>query len=137
MKRINIVALLVVVAFLGAVLLAAAYGAARKRQRDEWTCLRNMLLLDSAVFNIAMRDRYYRGDIVPLDEVSNLVARGTEVHPGETAFTCPSGGHYVIPLVGGRTTCSKHGDLLAEYYKLLPPPRWKPTERPRPEVEKK
>jgi hypothetical protein len=137
MKRVDVVALFVVLAFLGVVLLAATYGVARKRHRDELACRNNMLVLDSAVFNIAMRDRYYRGDIVPLDEVSNLVARGTEVHPGETVFTCPSGGHYVIPPVGGRTTCSKHGDLLAEYYKQLPPAKWEPLERPKPGTEKK
>jgi hypothetical protein len=85
----------------------------KKAKEDE--CLNHLRLIDSAIFNVAMRDRLHRGEHVSSNLVAELVARTGETIPGQTVLTCPSGGHYILRPVAETPICSIHGDLLAKH----------------------
>jgi len=111
MKRIDLIAVIFAVIVIGGTSGCAIHS--RKAKEDK--CLSHLRMIDSAVYNVALRDRLHLGEIVSSNLVLELVARTGESSPGQTIFACPSGGHYVIRSIGETPVCSYHGDLLMKY----------------------
>ncbi len=68
-------------------------------------CFNNLNQIDSVVINVALANGYKRGTQIPPEKLTPYLLH-------DQLPVCPSGGHYSVPLVGGRPTCSYHGDLL-------------------------
>ena len=97
-------------------LAAAAFGlTSRVRQRRRMACLNNLRQIDGAIINVALERKYYRGDIIPEKQWTWCLKE-------DRIPACPSGGHYIIPAVGGSPACSYHGDPFAPGGELYGPP---------------
>ena len=99
------------------VVVAAAIFAVipRLRDRRRMECLNNLRQIDGAIINVALERKYYRGDTIPEQQWTWCLRDGR-------IPLCPSGGHYIIPAVGGRPACSYHGDPFAPGGELYGPP---------------
>lgn len=106
-KRIVVVSILVIVA--GALAISTWSPSRNRRIRQERSieCLNNLQQIDSAIIATAFEGGYRRGDSIPTSRIVACLKDGKMP-------SCPSGGNYVVPALGGHPTCSYHGDLLAE-----------------------
>jgi len=68
-------------------------------------CLANLKQIDGAIVSVSLENRLFVGDPAPLGRVA-------EVLKGGRLPNCPSGGQYVIGLIGDMPVCSYHGNLL-------------------------
>ncbi len=110
-KRLTVVSLLVIVSGALAILILVVLlnQGIRTEQRNE--CLNSLQQIDSALMATALERGYRNGDSIP-------TAQLVESLKDNKIPSCPSGGSYVIPPVGGHPTCTFHGDLLAREGKL-------------------
>jgi hypothetical protein len=67
-------------------------------------CVNNMRMIESATDQRAMEQGLSEGAAVDPEELKEYL-------PGETLPTCPAGGTYTLPPVGGEPECSEHGKL--------------------------
>lgn len=89
-------------------------------------CLNNLKIIHSVVISVALESRYYRGDAIPTNRLAGYLK-------DNRIPVCPSGGRYTIPLVGGHSVCSHHGDIFDQEGLLKGPPSFKESairERP-------
>lgn len=96
---ILIIALLLVVAL-------PSHLRARKQAQRLNECLTNQRIITAVIESCVLERGLYEGDTIspfPIDWF-----------PGQVLPKCPSGGEYVIPLVGQFPYCTYHGHLLDE-----------------------
>lgn len=67
-------------------------------------CVNNMRMIAIATDQRAMEQGLSEGAAVDPEELKEYL-------PGETLPTCPAGGTYTLPPVGGEPECSEHGKL--------------------------
>jgi hypothetical protein len=67
-------------------------------------CINNMRMISAATDQWAMEENAVEGAPVDPEGLKEYL-------PGETLPTCPAGGTYTIPPVGGEPECSVHGKL--------------------------
>jgi hypothetical protein len=94
---------------------AAGFGVSRVRHRHRMECMNNLRQIDGAIISVALERRYYRGDTIPEAQWTWSLKNGR-------IPACPSGGHYLIPHVGGYPACSFHGGPFAPGGELYGPP---------------
>jgi hypothetical protein len=95
--------------------VAVAVFGFKQRERQRMKCLNNLRQIDSVIINLAIENRYYRGDAIPVKQIAECLV-------GNRIPDCPAGGHYTIPPVGGHPVCSHHGDVFAQEGLLNGPP---------------
>ncbi len=105
---------LVTRASLTMVVAALSVGCVQERAQHRAECLGNLRQIQSAVINLAYERGYYRGDIIPESEIAKVV--------GRARLICPSGGRYLIPVVGENPSCSVHGAPFAPGGEFFGPP---------------
>jgi len=89
------------------VAIAVPSFAKARKQSQRNACVNNLRILDAAISQGAMADGYSDGQNYPVEKF-------TQYMKGRTLPKCPSGGHYNIPPVGKRPTCSFHGGIAEE-----------------------
>ena len=99
-------ALLVVLAILVVILIVAVALSAFFKKREQDACHNNQRMIAAVIESCVLERGLYEGDTIspfPIDWF-----------PSHVLPKCPSGGEYIIPLVGQYPYCTYHGHLLDE-----------------------
>lgn len=93
--------------FLVTLLCVAVLGLllVRRAQGRRGSCISQLKMIDGAVYAISLEESYPTGYVIPRARIAEVMKEGR--FPA-----CPSGGQYIVAPVGGRPSCTVHGDLL-------------------------